>query len=415
MNELEANIVLSLVNQPGLVQTNEVQPTWFRDGRLAKLVRFLNDTHGDFKGFASLRASFNQAYPNVIREQDWATLAKSQSYNYQFKGYLRDLKQTYLRTQLGHAATNYSLNPSGNNYQQLKQRLEDLSEPDAKPEASIKDIGKKLDYDLDHSVKPGIKTFGMLDDFAHNGLRGGNLLTIGARPSVGKSAFAVNLALRALGENNGDMTVDFFSLEMSNEDVYKRLTSIKTGIPKNLFVNPKLQLKDDQKAKVRESIKYFNDRGLEIHENFMTIEEITAKIQERAATARQGRYLAIVDYLQLVESARFRDNRQQQVALVSRQLKVLTQTLNIPIVMLSQLNRGVESRMDKTPTMSDLRETGAIEQDSNMIAFLYREDDQNADKQEEVIIFDMQKNREGMLGKSKLRFIKQNQTMRETF
>lgn len=414
MNELEANIVLSLVNQPGLVQTNEVQPNWFRDGRLAKLVRFLNDTHGDFKGFAPLRASFNQAYPNVIREQDWATLAKSQSYNYQFKGYLKDLKQTYLRTQLGHAATNYSLNPNGENYQQLKLCMDALDEPDTKPEVSIKDIGDKLKYDLEHPVKAGIKTFGMLDDRTYNGLRGGNLLTIGARPSVGKSAFAINLAWRAL-RSNDDMTIDFFSLEMSGEDVYKRLTAINTGINKRSFVNPKLQLDDHQKAMVRESIQYFNKKGLAIHDNFMTIEEIAGKIKERAATARQGRYLAIVDYLQLVESSRFRDNRQQQVALVSRQLKLLTQTLNVPIIMLSQLNRGVESRMDKTPTMSDLRETGAIEQDSNMIAFLYREDDSNADKQEEILIFDMQKNREGTLGKNQLRFQKKIQTMRETF
>lgn len=414
MNELERNIALSLVDQPSLIQTNEVSPLWFRDGRLSRLVKFLNDTHGDFKGFASLRSSYNQAYPNTINEQGWEELANSQSYRFEFKGYLKTLKQRFLQSELSHAATNYSLSQKPEMFEILKQKVADMEQPEEKPRQTLKDNGDQLNYDLTHAVKPGIKTFSMLDDFTHNGLRGGNLLTIGARPSVGKSALAVNIVYRSLISNQ-DMTVDLFSLEMPQMEIYKRLMSVETGINHKLMYNPVKQLNDSQKTRIRNAINELNKTHLEIYDNALSLEDITRTIRQRAASARSGHYVAVIDYLQLITTTKYPNDRRQQVEQVTRQIKLLTNELEIPIILLSQLSRGIESRQDKTPVLSDLRESGSIEQDSNMVAFLYREDATGASKDKETLVFDVQKNREGQLGKSRLNFNKPIQYMSEAF
>lgn len=414
MIELESNIVLSLVDQPSLIQTSEVKPEWFNNQRLAKLVKFLNDTHGDFKGFAPLRAAFNQAYPNTISDDGWTNLANAQSYRYEFNGYLKDLKQRYLQTRLVSATTRYTFQKSPEAFKELKQRMADIDEPSKAPQTDLKAAGEQLIHDLDNPVKPGIKTFGMIDNYTHNGLRGGNLFTIGARPSVGKSALAINIIYRTIANNN-DMTIDLFSLEMPQIEIYKRLMSIHTGINQKLLYNPSRQLNEHQKQEIRDGVETFNHTGLQIYDNALSLETITRTIRQRAASARKDHYLAVIDYLQLIASSRFQNDRQHQVELVSRQIKLLTNELNIPIILLSQLSRGIENRQDKTPVLSDLRESGSIEQDSNMVAFLYREEASGAAESQENLVFDVQKNREGSLGRNKLRFNKPIQYMAEVY
>lgn len=413
MNELEKNIVLSLVDQPSLIQTTEVEPQWFHDRRLSTIVKFLNDMRGDFKGFAMLRAAFNKAYPNTVSEQDWAELANSKSYRYEFNGYLKNLKLAYLQDNTARAAQAYASTRDPEALDTLKSAIEDMSVPEEVPTRSLKQLGQDFIDSMQKPVKPGIRSYPMIDNYTQSGLQGGNLFILAARPSVGKSAFATNLIYRSL-VNNDDMKVDFFNLEMTQMPVFKRLLAMRSGIKKKLMYNPYQQLNDAQKQQAINSINDLTKSDLGVYDNLFTLNQIIQKIRERYAQSRSGHYLAVIDYLQLVK-VRSSNNkkRYEEISDITRALKLVTNELDIPIILLSQLSRSIESRQDKTPMLSDLRESGSIEQDANMVAFLSRTDPEDAGEDVELLTFDLQKNREGALGKGFLKFNKPIQYMSE--
>lgn len=204
-----------------------------------------------------------------------------------------------------------------------------------------------------------------------SGLHANELIIIAARPAMGKTAFAVNLATNVAVRNN--KTVALFNMEMSAEQLVTRMmaaegqisqSKLKTG---NLLKNDWKQL-DEAVARLADTKIYIDDTP------GMTIAEIRAKCRRLASTdGNLG--LVIIDYLQLISgSARYAGNRQQEIAEISRALKTLAMELEIPIVALAQLSRGVEQREDKRPLLSDLRESGSIEQDADIVAFLYRDD-----------------------------------------
>lgn len=204
-----------------------------------------------------------------------------------------------------------------------------------------------------------------------SGLHANELIIIAARPAMGKTAFAVNLATNVAIRNN--KTVALFNMEMSAEQLVTRMmaaegqisqSKLKTG---NLMKNDWKQL-DEAVTRLADTKIYIDDTP------GMTIAEIRAKCRRLASTdGNLG--LVIIDYLQLISgSARYAGNRQQEIAEISRALKTLAMELEIPIVALAQLSRGVEQREDKRPLLSDLRESGSIEQDADIVAFLYRDD-----------------------------------------
>ena len=204
-----------------------------------------------------------------------------------------------------------------------------------------------------------------------SGLHANELIIIAARPAMGKTAFAVNLATNVAVRNN--KTVALFNMEMSAEQLVTRMmaaegqisqSKLKTG---NLLKNDWKQL-DEAVARLADTKIYIDDTP------GMTIAEIRAKCRRLASTdGNLG--LVIIDYLQLISgSARYAGNRQQEIAEISRALKTLAMELEIPIVALAQLSRSVEQREDKRPLLSDLRESGSIEQDADIVAFLYRDD-----------------------------------------
>ena len=204
-----------------------------------------------------------------------------------------------------------------------------------------------------------------------SGLHANELIIIAARPAMGKTAFAVNLATNVAIRNN--KTVALFNMEMSAEQLVTRMmaaegqisqSKLKTG---NLGKNDWKQL-DEAVTRLADTKIFIDDPP------GMTIAEIRAKCRRLASTdGNLG--LIIIDYLQLISgSARYAGNRQQEIAEISRALKTLAMELEIPIVALAQLSRGVEQREDKRPLLSDLRESGSIEQDADIVAFLYRDD-----------------------------------------
>ena len=201
------------------------------------------------------------------------------------------------------------------------------------------------------------------------GFNEGDLIIIAARPAMGKTALVLNMALKNVEANKG---VIFFSLEMPAEQLFLRMLAAKTSIPlQNLR---KGDLDDNQWTNLSgavndlESKKLFVDDGGSVN-----INQLRARVRKLAQNEDNNISLVIIDYLQLMQGTGTKD-RHQEVSDISRGLKMLAREMKIPIIALSQLNRGLENRPDKRPMLSDLRESGAIEQDADIIMFVYRDD-----------------------------------------
>ena len=224
---------------------------------------------------------------------------------------------------------------------------------------------------------PGLST-GLGDlDLAISGLNKSDLILLAARPGMGKTSMALNILLHA-GKFSGK-SVAFFSLEMSREQLVLRLISNESFVDNKKLVTGKLNESDWEK--VAAAADALNRTKILIDDDStVSVADINAKCRRVEDLG-----LVVIDYLQLMTSAggkeRSGDNRQQIVSDISRALKIMAKELNVPVVCLSQLSRGPESRSDKRPMLSDLRESGAIEQDADIVMFLYRDDYYNDDSE----------------------------------
>ncbi len=204
-----------------------------------------------------------------------------------------------------------------------------------------------------------------------SGFHGNELIIIAARPAMGKTALALNLATNIA--INANKTVALFNLEMGSEQLASRMLSSVGQIEGYKLRTGKLENNDWRR--INESISKLADTKMYIDDTpGMNINEIKAKCR-RLSSSKDGLDIVIIDYLQLISgSARYAGNRQQEVAEISRNLKMMAMELNIPVIALAQLSRTVEGREDKRPLLSDLRESGSIEQDADIVSFLYRDD-----------------------------------------
>lgn len=247
----------------------------------------------------------------------------------------------------------------------------------------------------------GIPT-GFLDlDYKTSGLQPSDLVLLAARPSMGKTAFVLNVLEHvAIKKNIG---VAMFSLEMSKEQLVNRLFAQEAKIDAQILRNGNLQ--DSDWEKLIESANIIGNSNIIIDDTpGITISELRSKC--RRYKLEKGIGIVIIDYLQLMSGGGRVESRQQEISEISRSLKALARELNVPVVALSQLSRAVEARTDHRPMLSDLRESGAIEQDADVVMFLYRDDYYNPDTSEkniaEVIIA---KQRNGPIGTVKLAWL----------
>lgn len=238
----------------------------------------------------------------------------------------------------------------------------------------------------------GVPTgFDKLDDLT-SGLQKSELIIIAGRPSMGKTAFALNIALNAAME--GQVPAAIFSLEMSKEQLAFRLLSSEARVDSQRL--RKGFLGETDWPKLTTAAGRLSDAPLYIDDTAaITVLEMKAK--SRRLKADVGLGLIVVDYIQLMRSGNNRDSREQEISEISRSLKALAKELNVPVVALSQLNRQVESRTNRRPQMADLRESGAIEQDADVIAFIYRDEvynksEENTEKGIAEIIIAKQRN-----------------------
>jgi replicative DNA helicase len=222
-----------------------------------------------------------------------------------------------------------------------------------------------------------------------------NLIILAARPGVGKTALALNICRNAaFGQK---LPVGFFSLEMSKEELMDRLLVAQADI--DAWKLKTGHLEEDEFTKLSDAMGELYDTPLYIDDTpGMSILEMRTKA--RRLQAEHGLKLIVVDYLQLARPSRNMDNRVQEVSEISQGLKNLARELKIPVLALSQLSRQVEQRGIKKPQLADLRESGAIEQDADVVMFLWREDEESA----ENMTLDIAKHRNGPLRSIKLRF-----------
>lgn len=250
---------------------------------------------------------------------------------------------------------------------------------------------------------PGLST-GLPDvDSAISGLNNSDLILLAARPGMGKTSFALNVLLQ-VGKFSGKTAV-FFSLEMSREQLATRLISNEAFVDNKKLLTGRLS--DEDWDKVAMAAAALGRAKILLDDNpSLSVAEMNAKCRR---VDNLG--LVVIDYLQLMQSAGGRqrysgENRQQVVSDISRALKIMAKELNVPVICLSQLSRGPESRQDKRPMLSDLRESGAIEQDADIVMFLYRDDYYNEDSENhnlaECIIA---KNRHGETRKVELQWL----------
>ncbi len=278
---------------------------------------------------------------------------------------------------------------------------------------SLEHIGTILHKVYDHltelsesdSAFPGLST-GLRDlDYKINGLNKSDLLLVAARPSMGKSAFALNLGVNVAKKY--DKTVAIFNLEMSREQLAIRLLANESFIDMQKLTTGNLS--EEEWIKLGMASSALSQTDIHIDDNpTVTVADINAKCRRIDNLG-----LVIIDYLQLMQGSGYgknNDNRVVVVSEISRALKIMAKELNVPVVCLSQLSRAVESRTDKRPILSDLRESGAIEQDADAVMFLYRDDYYNKETEEKgVTECIVAKNRHGETGTVKLQWLGQYQ------
>lgn len=293
--------------------------------------------------------------------------------------------------------------------QQMMEEVNELLEQSRDSEFNLIETMVDLNDDIE-AVKEGINGIptGFTDlDNLLDGLSEEELIILGARPSVGKTAFALGIT------NNVCLTdnfVDFFSLEMSDKSLLTRMICSIGNINSMKIKNANARFNDDDWTEFRISqgiVSNFKNNLAIYDKSKVTVQEIRSKVSQSLRRFPDKRHLVVIDYLTLVQGSG-RKERHLEVGEISRNLKRMARDLKVPVLLLSQLSRGVEQRQDKRPMLSDLRDSGEIEQDADKILFLHRDDYYDKETENKNIIdVIVSKNRNGSLGTAQLAFVKE--------
>ena len=246
------------------------------------------------------------------------------------------------------------------------------------------------------------------------GLQKSDLIILAARPSLGKTSLMLDIARNAALDPNTKASVGLFSLEMSREQLIDRLIAARAGIDLWKLRTGRLSSEGDDNdfVRIRDAMEDLSQAPIYIDDEAMpTVMQIRA--MSRRLQAEHGLDLVVVDYLQLIKGHERAENRVQEVSEISRSLKALAKELNVPVLAISQLSRAVESRTDSIPKLSDLRESGSLEQDADLVMFIYREDKakKSTDRRNVADIL-IEKHRNGPTGRVELYFNEEQASFR---
>ncbi|KRL87055.1 Replicative DNA helicase [Lacticaseibacillus pantheris DSM 15945 = JCM 12539 = NBRC 106106] len=407
--DLEATILHSLVFTPELIRSIDLNPEWFVSIQHQLLATYLINAHGE-QSYMHIRDGIEDDSPGTITQATWNAILENEPLPNMFSYQVHSLDHAYRKRKVLRSAQAYSKTPSNSNLEAVATATQALQsfEQETTVTLTMADLeAQLLDKMASNTAAPGIKAFPYLDIALNGGLMPGMLLTIGARPAVGKSAWALNLAAQVISKQP-EARLDYFSLEMTATELYKRLVTmtvatnsiisgrVHSNINGGSLNAPGNSLNADQQKMVHKATSYISAMDMQFHTGDLSLNKIVQVIRQRKAEASHE-YVAIIDYLGLVNVyPRHKDHR-LDIEEITRQLKLLAIELEIPIVLLTQLNRGIESRQDKKPILSDLRESGAIEQDSNVVAFLYNDTASDTKADLRNVVLSISKNREGKL------------------
>lgn len=399
---LERNFVAGLLYKPSEIKNIEVNPSWFADKTYKEIINVIVETNGDENDILVIAEKIRDNNPlTTVSDEyiyDISTYAVTSAH---LPKYAKELEYRYVKDRLVIASNKFGLNPTDENKNKMQEWVMKLDQTQSEEDSgSLDETVEDIYYSLEHQSEPGILTYPTIDQTLGGGMFGGTLITIGARPGVGKTAFGINLAIEAMLKQP-KLNTDFFTLEMSKKQMLNRFISRIGEINSYDLRDPYNNLDKKQKSKVVDVTTLMLSSNFKIHDKLFELNQIARRIRKSHYEANGEPYIAFIDYLGLIDVKDQKQPRHVQVGQITRMMKMLTNELDIPIVLFTQLNRGIESRQDKEPMLSDIRESGSVEQDSNVVIFLSEPIDQNHNT--DVIVA---KNREGSLRKLRFNFLK---------
>jgi replicative DNA helicase len=289
-------------------------------------------------------------------------------------------------------------------YRALIEMHTEVSKDEETKESLLMELYESL-YE-ERSGMPGVNTgFPALNGLT-GGWKEGELIILAARPSMGKTALAIQLAWECTREQGVSL---LFSLEMGSKQIMQRLLSNLSDINMMKWHNPYKYLSKEEMPRMQEALNSVYKANLSLSENgLITLMEIRQRIMNLRREYPTEPFLVVIDYLQLINVKERFDRHDLMIGHITKQLKSMAKEFGIPIILLSQLSRGVESRDDKRPRLSDLRDSGNIEQDADIVLFLYRDEYYNSGTESaNEVELKVAKNRNGPVGTVKLRFRKE--------
>ena len=326
-----------------------------------------------------------------------------------FLGYQTLIYDAYRLREMKKTAIEFANTPTDDGITELYKRAMELQEIGIEKTRTKQDVLMEIYNDM-HEEKEditGINT-GLIDlNAMTGGWQNDDLIVLAARPSMGKTAFALHM-----GKSNcekGGVT-DIFSLEMPDKQLTHRLLSNLGNIEGSKWKNPRKFFSDRDYENATKAIGEYEKWNINIHDQpAQTLADIRSKIRKtKKENPDNKKHLVIIDYLQLIRAIGKYERRDLEVGSITADLKEMARAFKIPIILLSQLSRAVEQRQDKRPMMSDLRESGSIEQDADVVMFLYRDDYYNKNSElKNIIEIDLAKQRNGPTGMIQASFIKE--------
>ncbi|WLP59876.1 replicative DNA helicase [Bacillus pumilus] len=409
-SEAEQFLLGCIILEGDLIKETALEPKHFAEERHKRIFEAMRkvDKLGKPVELANIAASMGDTLNAVGGFEYLTNLASAVPSTHSFETYETLIYEAFRLRDLQSAALAFASSPTDEGITELYQKTIEAQEVGVKETRTKMDVLTEIFMSMeeDHGDLTGVDT-GLAD---LNAMTGGwqksDLIIVAARPSMGKTAFALNLGYN--NAQNGGVT-DIFSLEMSDTQLTHRMLSSVGSIEGTKWRNPKKYFSEDDYDRANKAMGEYEKLDIYIHDHpTQTVADIRSKIRKTKKDHPDQDHLVIIDYLQLITPIGKSESKNHEVGEITRELKNMARSFNVPIILLSQLSRGVEQRNDKRPMMSDLRDSGSIEQDADIVTFLYRDDyyDKKSEAKNIVeIIFAKQRN--GSTGTITAAFVKE--------
>ncbi|PTH16545.1 DnaB helicase C-terminal domain-containing protein [Staphylococcus auricularis] len=402
--EIESTIVGSLLQKPELIERLRVKPEMFTHEGMRTFMAYVFETG---------KVDHNEIYLKATKDKSFLDIdTMSSLYNSKFIGYgfferyQQDLLNLYQIEQAQNVLQAFNADPKMDRFDDMLNNLQKVSLISEHEEKGTKQIVERFVEELySEAPKQRINTGYKLMDYKIGGLEPTQLVVIAARPSVGKTAFALNMMLNIAFQG---YQTSFFSLETTGIAILKRMLATVTGIELTRIKEIK-DLNDKELTKLTTAADKILKLGIDIHDQSNIT---THDIRKQAMKNQTAQQVIFIDYLQLMQTDQKLDRR-NGIEKISRDLKNIANETGAIIILLSQLSRGVESRNDKRPMLSDIKEAGGIEADASLAMLLYRDDYYNTDDVDDfdksTVECNIAKNKDGETGVVEFEYYKKTQ------